>query len=105
MKGKMTVIQPNRARTVKEFTSPISLAEMTAALNGGYLEIVPLFTAFEGEKCVAFTDEEGKIKQLAVNLEACELWYNQLPRPLVVADVLVGPLVIITGDDEFHAAL
>lgn len=105
MKGKMTVIQPNHTRTVTEFTRPIKLNEMADALNGGFLETVPLFTKFEGEKCVAFTDEEGKIKQLAVNLEACELWYNQLPRPLVVTDVLVGPLVIITGDDEFHAAL
>lgn len=73
---------------------------------GGYIEAVPGFSRFfdyDGPTpCVAFCDEEGKIKGLPVNPFATEFWRADRPGG---GDVLVGMVVIVTGDDEFMGAL
>jgi hypothetical protein len=70
---------------------------------GGYIEMVPGFTHYEGEPCVAFCDEDGKSKCLPVNMRATDLWYRSVGGPVFDTydgpqDYLVGPVVIITGD-------
>lgn len=72
-------------------------------LVGGYIETVPHFKEYEGEKCVAFCDEEGKLKGHKINAEATKIWYNQ-PEMVKLGDrrfqdYLVGVVVIVQGAD------
>jgi hypothetical protein len=78
---------------------------------GGFIEAVPYFDTYthEGElcRCVAFCNEEGKLKELAVNLEAMKSWIPALKAHGIdkIFDVLVGPVAIVFGDEEFMRAL
>jgi hypothetical protein len=70
---------------------------------GGFIELIPAFNAFEGKPCVAFCNEEGKLRGLQPNSKATVMWEfinGKSPR-----DCLVGPVVILTGDKEFMEAL
>lgn len=69
----------------------------------GYIEQVPLFTRFEWSgimrECVAFCNEEGKIKNLPVNERATAMWIKAANKH--VGDVLVGDVLVVWGDKEF----
>jgi len=67
---------------------------------GGWLKVVPAFTTYKGRRCVAFCDEEGKLKNLPLNETATLAWYDCVDT----GDALVGPIVVITGDDELLEA-
>jgi hypothetical protein len=120
MKGTMLVFPPDGPTTVTEFTAPIDLPSLKQALGGGYLETVPYFHSImhrgELRRCVAFCDEDGKRKELPLNVLACAAWDAALRRePLFkylpankrpsAPDYLVGPVVVVFGDDEWMAEL
>lgn len=69
-----------------------TLHEMQVAV-GGYIEVIPGFTRYNGKKCAAICNEEGKLKRLEVNVPATELWREQCST----TDVLVGDICIIMG--------
>jgi Domain of unknown function (DUF3846) len=96
---RLIVIEPDSTVTVRPLDGPPGLQELTKAV-GGWLETVPYFTAFAGDPCVAFCDEDGKRKRLPVNEVATFLWKVSVGRN-VLDDVLVGPVVIITGPHSF----
>jgi hypothetical protein len=134
MKGKTylyRVGEPNPI--VTELDRPLDLDPLQKAVEG-FIEVVPYFDTFvppsdiksfnEGEPlpCVVFCNEEGKIHKLPVNYQATRLWDcalrrvrdanakalypNGLSRPDGgSADVLVGPVLIVTGDPEFMESL
>lgn len=81
--------------------SGISL-EKLQQMTGGYIERIPMFDEYEGERCIALCDEEGKLKGQQTNVQATQLWYEQ-PRmrglPAAPRDRLVGAVVILTGAD------
>ena len=110
MKGFAHVYQPGeRAPLVVPFTAAPSLEFMQERV-GGYIEPVPFFTQYRGQRCVAFCDEHGKQKGLTINEAANALWAMcPVPSPFVPAvsagDVLVGPVVVLFGDEEFMASL
>ena len=101
MKGALIII-PTGAGAVssKELAAPPALEDLKAAIGGGYIEAVPGFTRFKGKPCVAFCDEDGKRKNMLVNGIATELWYEQVGDRY---DWLVGPVVIVTGDEVIKA--
>lgn len=89
---------------------------------GGYIEMIPYFnTIFLDESmrdCDVYCDEEGKLNGKPFNRVATLAWHeallrirdpegNQLfPRGLrnpdgSTADILVGDIVVVTGDAEF----
>lgn len=78
---------------------------------GGDLEIVPGFNRFRGLPCWALCDEHGKLEGLPVNMIATELWDQAVDGQLYdgsrrkYLDYLVGPVVVIIGDEEFMAEL
>lgn len=74
-----------------------TLDQMQSAV-GGYIETVPYFERFEGKPCVAFCDEEGKLKQKPINEKATMKWAQHFDGP--IDDVLVGDIFIITGTPE-----
>lgn len=100
MKGRLTIIPPTGAVSSQELAAPPRLEDLQGGVGGGYIEIVPGFNRFHGRKCVAFCDEDGKRKELSSNPRATELWYAQMQGPFLYNDILVGPIVIITGDKE-----
>lgn len=90
---------------------------------GGFIEAVPEFNTIEFEghlnSCVAFCNEESKLKGLPVNDTATGLWNSALlrlrtsvrfPNGLlrddgVFLDRLQGKVVVIIGDKDLLATL
>lgn len=120
MKGTSIIIDPvqgplENSRT--EWDKPIPLKVLQSAV-GGFIEPIPLFSCMntpEGEQKVkAFCDEEGKLKQLRFNEPAQGIWVASIANEnnidyeeaaLSATDYLVGPVIVVWGDDEFMAAL
>lgn len=113
MKGTMLVFKPGQSRpVVTPIDGPPTLELLKPALNGGYLEVVPHFRAIghDGKQhaCVALCDEDGKRNQLPFNPVATFLWDKAMRVATGVGchpDYLVGPVVVVFGDDEFMEAM
>jgi hypothetical protein len=102
MKGEAVIYKTDGTREVLKFDKPIALEVLNKAV-GGYIETVPYWNEHLGRKCVAFCNEEGKIKSLPFNGKADLLWH--LERQAYVDDHLFGDVIVIMGDDEFMEAL
>jgi hypothetical protein len=96
---RLIVIQPDSTVTVRPLDGPPGLQELQEAVRG-HIEVVPWFTAFCGFPCVAFCNEEGKLEGMPVNAVATMHWVMAVGRQ-IDNDVLVGPVVIITGPQSF----
>lgn len=94
--GKITILYQN-GEAIPAPCNSLPL-EKLQQMVGGYIEVVPYFTSYEGERCIAFCDEEGKLKGKSVNAVATNLWYDQFAE-IAQADVLVGDIVIVQGAD------
>lgn len=77
---------------------------LKSGLDNGLLEIVPMLNTFLGRDCIAFCDEEGKLKNLPPNKKAQEYWEAAYGRKITV-DHLVGPIVIIVGPRSWLARM
>lgn len=116
MRGTMLTYHPGDDPPVVEtLTIPPSLTFLQRRV-GGYIQAVPRFTTImhNGVKhgCVAYCDEEGKLKPNGrLNTQATRLWHQALPPPGLadgngnIVDVLVGPVVILFGDAVFMRRL
>lgn len=101
MRGVLTIIPVGDAAvSSKELAAAPRLEELQGGV-GGDIETVPYFTRYQGEPCVAFCNEAGKLDGLPVNRRATILWHGQRP----INDYLVGPIVIVTGDKALMRAL
>jgi uncharacterized protein DUF3846 len=96
----LIVIKPNAWCSMRPLDGPPELQELQEAVQG-YLEAVPGFTAFCGQPCVAFCNEEGKLQELPFNPLATLHWAMAVGEENLIDDVLVGPVVIITGPHAF----
>jgi len=105
MKGEMHILGTDGIKYSTQIDHPPTLEELRNKLGGGYLELVPLFTEWHGERCAAFCDEEGKLKSLPINVLATSAWYSSAGPDRRISDVLVGPIVVITGDEELLGGL
>lgn len=120
MGGFMLVIEPGSPGGASvEYASPPPLDVLQKAV-GGYVERVPFFDDFEVlpgtgavSRCVALVNEEGKLRGLPPNHHAQGFWLASITRlkgAEVAAeanrhDTLVGPVVILWGDDAFMQEL
>jgi hypothetical protein len=119
MKGTVIRINVDGSQLITPVKSEPSLEMMKEGIDGGYLEIIPRFNwiNYDGvvRKCVAFCDEDGKIKRLPLNKAATIQWDRCLqeqglpglltPDGQHMIDHLVGPILVVTGDKEFMEAL
>jgi hypothetical protein len=112
MNGKMYVFTPGDDQPkMIEIVGPPTLDWLKRHLDGGYLESVPGFDWFVepgtevSVRCVAFCDEDGKGKGLPLNVEATTHWFESMGTNLYHLDYLVGPVLVVVGDDEFMDAL
>jgi hypothetical protein len=118
MKGTYLKISTDSTCTITTVEDePPTLDKLKEKIDGGLLEVVPQFTRieFRGKimRCVTFCDEEGKNKNLPVNMLATHLWEKSLQsigfglrRPDgTMRDVLVGSVLVVFGDKRFMEAL
>jgi hypothetical protein len=113
MKGTILQYQADKPKpTVIEIDGPPTLDALKSAIGGGWLEIVPYFKTIEhGRKlrqCVAFCDENGKLRDLDFNPVATFLWDKAMRLDTGVGcnpDYLVGTIAVVFGDREFMEAL
>jgi hypothetical protein len=126
MNGMMLIYGTDGAFDIVSFTERPTLVEVQQAVGGGYIEQVPFFNtvAYNGEvhHCLAFCDEDGKRKELPYNQKATELWDLALRRMRDIdgdrvypdgltqpngdpTDVLVGPIAVMFGDEDFMDAV
>lgn len=103
MKGMAIVIDVAGEPHLHPLTAPPTL-EQYHQWVGGYIELIPYFNHFLGKECAAFCNEEGKLENLPINRAATDLWAEQYPQIRGV-DVLVGNIVIVTGDKELLGSL
>ena len=111
MKG-MLLTCPTNMRVLDEtpLDAPPTLEQLRAAIGGGYIELVPYWQTInhrrETHRCVAFCDEHGKGNGLPLNGYATVLWrFAQTAVGVKLSDYLVGPVIIIYGDDELMEAM
>lgn len=95
--SKLITIKTDGSVTETDITAPPSL-ETLQEIVGGYIEAVPYFNSYGGEPCVAFCNEEGKLDGLPVNEVATAAWGEVLAKHGGLFDLLVGDIVIVTGD-------
>lgn len=99
MRGKIITIPADEATPPSEIGvagSAMILASLRGIV-GGYIEIVPFFTTWQGEPCVVFCNENGKLDGLPVNRRATAIWWQLYPT----SDHLVGDVAVVMGDEEF----
>lgn len=95
MKGKATIIGVDGKIVDHELTKVPSLQDLQRWV-GGYIERIPYWDTYFGERCIVFANEEGKMRNLPLNVRATKMWQITIaPRPVYP---LVGPIAIITGD-------
>lgn len=70
---------------------------------GGYIETLPYFNKFEGKRCVAYCNEEGKLRAMPFNIHAQDLWLEALKKKDgslghvdVNRTILVGDVAVVT---------
>ncbi len=102
----------NEPVRIEDRDSKPTLEELQKAVGGGLIERVPYFNQVRFDKvginskarsrtCVAFCNEEGKLKDMDINARATTMWADSLGRPAF--DILLGNVVILTGDSGFKA--
>jgi hypothetical protein len=102
MKGRMFIIKTNGDISMQELVEAPTLDVLQKGV-GGYIEKVPMFDTWDGKTCVCFCNEEGKLNSLPLNQVATNAWFHQ--NLGAISDVLVGDVVILTGDTEFMESL
>jgi hypothetical protein len=124
MKGTMMTIAPDSPVAIEPVDPAVArdvarmLAKMKFGIGGGYIEKVPGFDSIKIDNkthnCVALCDEDGKRKGMPYNEPATMMWHAALlaqGHPGLwtphggLADYIVGPIVILYGDQEFMEVL
>lgn len=114
MKGTIVTISESGQVSKAEVTSPHNILKDLEKAVGGFIESVPYFEHIllkDGDKqwlqpCAAFCNEHGKLEQMDVNHVAQSLWATELDRHSIpIDDVLVGPVAIVYGDEDFMREL
>jgi hypothetical protein len=73
---------------------------------GGYIQEIPHWTQWEGERCIAYANEYGRLQKQPLNPEATKLWRKALDRlrPDYSPDAatLRGDVLIVVGTRYFR---
>jgi len=126
MKGTTLIYRPGEAAPEAQTHTESPSLEFLQAVVGGYIEAVPDWGTIEIDgkvfPCVVYCNEEGKLTEgMLVNHRATILWDQALrrvvhdgkpayPNGLLRADgnpidMLLGPIIVVTGDPEFMRSL
>ncbi len=102
---ELIAIHPDGKIEKKEITKIPGLQDLKDIV-GGWLETVPYFTTYEGNPCIAFCNEEGKLPHfdLPFNATATRLWAKSVissTGQTRINDHLVGSIAVIVGPKSF----
>lgn len=103
MRGTLLCIQTNGAVSSTLLIAPPHISTLRRIVQG-HIEVIPYFDCYEGTRCIAFCNEEGKLHELPLNPYAQIHWL----RALGVSnanDHLAGNVAVVIGDDELLEAL
>ena len=84
---------------VEELTAQPTLEQLRHGVGDGDIEVVPRFSKLFGRACVAFCNEDGKLKGLPINHPANVLW--RLSAGPIDNDILVGPICVVIATPKF----
>lgn len=105
MRGVIISLNYDGTRNRLELNHADILKELRWIVDGP-IEQVPGFDTYAGYKCIAFCNEEGKIRELPINFMATTMWYVSLKeKELKTSDHLNGNVAVVYGDDEFMGAI
>ncbi len=112
MKGQAIILKPGETLEIAQrfpFDKPVELPFLNGGV-GGPIEAVPLFDRMLIDGAVVgvvvFCHEEGKLIDLPFNRAATTAWMSEFNTGShAIDDVLVGPVVILTGDEDFLAEI
>jgi len=122
MQGTLIKVSPDAITEEIPLDHEPTAAELHEHI-GGYIELVPCFDHYltrssgtlrsKWVACLAFCDEEHKLKGLPINIAASSLWYAALDHQWTpegaasliphYRDYLGGTVLIIIGDEVLDA--
>ena len=119
MKGTIITLPCSGNRLATPIDRLPTLDPLRVAVGVRDIELVPGFDTIEHGgsvmPCVAFCEEDAKLKRRPINKDATILWdaallragYPGLLKPgeKRIADMLCGQVAVVFGDPEFMAAL
>lgn len=105
MKGTATIIKVDGTIEMHDYDGKVPDFKVLQGFVGGYIEMIPRFSTYQGKNCVAFCNEEGKLDGLEFNSAATQAWFQAMNVVSGGGDFLVGNVVVLTGDKEFMRAL
>jgi hypothetical protein len=117
MKGAIITLPCRGSRLATPIDGPPTLDRLRVGLGARDIELVPGFDTIEHAgrimPCVAFCEEEAKLKRLLINKDAtivgrglARAGYPGLLKPGgQISDMLCGQVAVVFGDPEFMAAL
>lgn len=98
----VTIIHCDGTQTTTECNAKTQYEVLKAAV-GGYIETLPYFNKYQGKRCVAYCNEEGKLKRMPFNIHGQDLWLEALKKKDGSLDhidinrtILVGNIAIVT---------
>jgi hypothetical protein len=94
--SKRILIKPD-GTIHEELTTEKTTLEKAQELVGGYVEKVPHFTTYKGERCIVLADEDGKVKGLPVNGHATKAWMESIGVVNGAGLLLVSNVLVLTG--------
>lgn len=99
--GQLLTIHVDGRTTSQQVLNPNILNLLQEAVDG-YIEVIPYFDTIEDKSCVAFCDEEGKLKGKPINHAAQLLWRESMKKHnLALDDMLVGDVAIVIASKGF----
>lgn len=105
MRGTIIILNYDGGRIRIELNHANILQELRWAV-GGPFEVIPGFDYYNGIECVAFCNEEGKLKGLPLNYNGTKAWRAALKiKEQSTTDNLAGNIAIVYGDKEFMEAI
>lgn len=91
----ITIIRSDGTRNMLTCNKKSQYAFLRAAV-GGNIETLPYFNKFEGKRCVAYCNEEGKLTGLPRNQHGQALWLDALmKRDGSLEHIDIGRTVIV----------
>lgn len=115
MSGTMMIIKPpadvGKTCSIEYVSLETCTLDPLRDAVGGSVELVPYFTLIKLDgkchKCVAFCNEDGKALGLGRNTLADLLWMmaRAVDHVSEYPDCLVGPVVVLYGDETFMESI
>jgi hypothetical protein len=105
MMKQLIIIHPSGAVDITMLKAHPTTEQLQKAV-GGYIEVVPQFITYDGNPCLVFCNEEGKLHGLPFNPFATKAWSKAIGQDVIrLGDLLVGDIAIVMGPQSWLRAM